>query len=181
MATDLSDLTATWKLIVEATAKKATDLTVPSETLNLTKTLKFIFGTGAGQVDQVFHDRRTLAGGASEELDLAGALTNAFGATVTFAKIKGIAIINRSNETLDGHSPTDADLDIGGAAANAFQGPFVDSSDKLNLAAGAPLLIAKPDADGWTVTAGTGDLLKIENKDGSEEAVYDIVLVGEAA
>jgi len=34
---------------------------------------------------------------------------------------------------------------------------------------------------GWTVTAGTGDILKIENDDGAAEGVYDIIIVGTSA
>lgn len=183
MATDLTNLALTAAVSIQGSSVKALDLSAPADTINVSKAIALLFGTGANKANQVWHDRRVLAGGANEELDLAGVLTNAYGATVTFANVCAILIINRSDEVIaDLHvTATDANIDVGGAAANGFLGPFVDATDKINLPAGAVLLVATPTAAGWTVTAGTVDLLKVENKDADDQACYDVVIAGESA
>ena len=181
MATDLTALVASVSIAVNATAKKSIDLSVPEAVLDAGKKVSLAFGSGVGQADQVWWDRRSLAGAASEEIDLAGSLTNAFGATVTFANIKAIVVFNRSDQSLSGHTATDAEISVGGAAANEFQGPFKASGDAMKLPAGGAFVALDPAADGWTVTAGTGDKLKVLNEDGSDEALYDIIVIGESA
>ncbi|MBI4796860.1 MAG: hypothetical protein HY790_13675, partial [Deltaproteobacteria bacterium] len=56
----------------------------------------FAAGVGSEQCDLVFCDKRTLAGGANESLDLAGVLTDAFGNIITFAKVRALVIQNLS-------------------------------------------------------------------------------------
>lgn len=181
MATDLTDLSLSLGVSLSAASQKALDLSTPTDQVALSQTLAYAFGTGAEKANQIWHDRRALAGGASEELDLAGTLENAYGAAATFAKVRGIVVLNRSGEALGAHPVTDAEIAVGGAAANEFLGPFQAAGDALGIPAGGVLVIATPDADAWAVTADTADLLKIENLDGADEALYDIVIWGEAA
>jgi hypothetical protein len=49
-------------------------------------------GTGSGQADKIFSDQRILAASATEDLDLAGSLVDALGATITFVKLKMVVI-----------------------------------------------------------------------------------------
>lgn len=126
-------------------------------------------GTGADQADQLFTDTRTLTA-TSENLDLAGGLTDAFGATITFARIKGIAIRNKST--------TDVLL-VGGAASNAFVNWVANSSDIVRLRPGGVLVLWAPDATAYAVTAGTGDILKIDS--GAATISYDIAIIGASA
>src|SRR5574343_114647 len=125
--------------------------------------LKLSSGTGAGKADLYFRDTRSLEASASEDLDLAGSLTDPFGATVTLAKLKFLAIRNNS---------TTQTLSVGGAAANQLAGLFAAVNDILTLPpnsatadGGWTVLLAEP--TGITVTAGTGDLLKIANSAGA--------------
>ena len=129
-------------------------------------------GTGAGLADIVFRDQRTLALSTSEDLDLAGGLTDAFGATLTFVKVKMLYV--------SAATANDANIVVGGASSNAFLGAFADATDKVNLPASAWLKWTNP-TNGYSVTAGTGDILKIENSDGAASATYDIVIVGTSA
>lgn len=183
MATDLTALDGNISLSAIFATQKGLDLSTPADSLNISKILEYAFGTGAGKADQIWHDRRVLAASADEDLDLAGVLTNWAGATVTFANIKAIIVINRSDETTTSpaHTATDASITVGGAAATQFVGPLVDATDKVQVEAGGVFLVATKTAAGWTVTAATADLLNIANEDGVDEALYDIVLVGEAA
>jgi len=129
-------------------------------------------GTGSSQADIVFRDQRTLAASTSENLDLAGDLTDAYGTTLTFVDVKMLYV--------SAASTNGANIVVGGAASNAFVGAFADATDKVNLPASAWLKWVNP-IDGYAVTAGTGDILKIENSDGAATATYDIVIVGTSA
>jgi len=125
-------------------------------------------GTSTGQANKMFSDERQIAAGSSENLDLAGGLSDPFGVALTFTKIKAIMVIaDAANDGL---------ISIGGAASNAFVGPFADATDIVKLAAGEMLLITNLGA-GWTVTASTGDILKVANS-GAAQGSYKIVLIG---
>lgn len=138
--------------------------------------LKLASGTGDGNCDLYFRDTRTLTTGADESLDLAGSLTDPFGSTITFAKIKFLAVKNNS---------TTQTISVGGAAANQFAGMFGDTTDILDILpntadedGGWAVIICDP--AGVAVTGGTGDLLKIANSAGAT-ATYDIIIVGASA
>jgi hypothetical protein len=129
-------------------------------------------GTSTDEADLVFRDQRTLALSTSENLDLAGSLTDAYGTTITFAKVKALYVKAATANT--------GNIIVGGAAANTFVGAFADASDKIVIPAGGMYQVADAKT-GWTVTAGTADILKIENDDGAASGTYDIIIVGTSA
>lgn len=133
------------------------------------KTVEFLSGTTAGKVDRVFSDERTLAASASETLDLAGSLLDTFGATITFAKVDAIHV-----KAADANV---GDIIIGNAASNGFVGPFGAATHTIAVKPGGSITLVAPQG-GWTVTAGTGDLLKVLNGSGSASSTYRIVLLG---
>lgn len=128
-------------------------------------------GTGSGQVDVIWSDRRTLASSGTDTLDLAGVLTTSYGATVTFAKIKAVCIRNRSST--DG-----VDLRAGPDATNGWVGMFIDASDRNRIPAGG--MVFWYDPNGQSVGAGSTDELWVQN-DGSVSCDYDIIIVGTSA
>jgi len=130
----------------------------------------FSDGTGANQIQQVFSDTRTLSASATENIDLAGGLTNAFGVAITFTKIKAIVIRAAAGNTNN--------VQVGGAASNGFTAPFVDATDKLSIKPGGVVVLAAPDANGFAVTAGTGNILLVANSAGSTGVTYDILILG---
>ena len=73
-------------------------------------------GSGADLISQIFTDTRTIAPSSNDDLDLAGSLVNALGATVTFTKIIGL-LVKASSANVN-------DCVVGGAAANQFLTPF---------------------------------------------------------
>lgn len=166
MASQVSQLV----LKVLATLTNALDLSTPTDALSKDYSINLGDGNGANQANQVFHDSRTLAASASEELDLAGGLTNGLGATVTFTKIKALLIRASSGNTND--------VLVGGAAANGFIAPFGDATDVIKVKPGGTLFLAAPDAAGYAVTAATGDLLKVANSAAGSGVTYEIVLIG---
>lgn len=126
-------------------------------------------GTGDDQADLIFHDQRTLAASATENLDLAGVLTDPFGNAITFATVKAIVLRAAAGNTND--------VIMGGAASAAFVGPFGDATDTVAVRPGGALVLAAP-ADGWTVTATTADILKAANSSSGTGVTYDITIIG---
>lgn len=150
------------------------DFTTPSAGLSRAYQVLLANGTAAGQADQIWHDQRTLAASATEDLDLAGVLVNALGATVTFARIKGLLVAAAAGNTNN--------VVVGAAATNAWA-TLLNATGTLTLRPG-DLVVAmagQANATGWAVTAGTGDLLKVANSAGGSSVIYDIVLLGVTA
>ena len=127
-------------------------------------------GTAAEKADLFYAQRRTLAA-TSEDLDLAGILLDDYRAALTFVKIRGLLIHNLSTTTTE-------NLAVGGAAATQFVNWVGNASDIVNVGPNGILFLWSPQ-DGYAVTAGTGDLLKIDA--GSDTIIYDIIVIGTSA
>lgn len=147
----------------------AGDLSNARNNINLSPALRLLDGAGLGQASKAFSDKRTLAASANDSLDLAGVLVDAFGAIITFTKIKGIVIAAAATNT--------DTISVGGGS-NPFASFFGDATDELVIRPGGLFLLTAPDAAGYTVTAATGDLLAIANNSASGAAEYDIILIG---
>lgn len=129
-------------------------------------------GIATGLADLLYAGTRTLALSTSEDLDLAGGLTDVFGATLTFVKIKMIYISAAAANTNT--------VVVGGAASNQFVGPFGASTHTIAIQPGATMKFIHP-LTGWAVTAGTGDLLKVLNGGAGTSVTYDLVICGTSA
>lgn len=125
-------------------------------------------GTGSGNASQHWHDQRTLTASATENLDLAASLTNAFGVTLTFVRVKCIYVKASSSNTND--------VQVQRGSSNGVP-LFMAASDGIALGPGEWFVYASP-TTGKAITAGTGDILTITNSAGSTSVVYDIVIVG---
>lgn len=123
------------------------------------------FGASANQINRLWHDRRTLSS-TSENLDLAGGVTDVLGNTVTFDAVK-LLYISADASNAD-------DLVIGAAASNAWATLF-NAAGTMTIPAGGQALIIVP-GTGWTVTAGTGDILKVNHASGVGK--YNIIVGG---
>lgn len=127
-------------------------------------------GTGNGQANKIYTSMaRSLAASANEELDLAGVLLDPAGAALTFSAVKGIFVEAAAANTND--------VVVGNAASNGFVGPFGGATHTIAVKPGGKLLIEAPNT-GWTVTAGTGDKLKILNGAAGTSVAYDIKIWG---
>jgi hypothetical protein len=127
-------------------------------------------GTGASQAQYVFTDVRTLTASASENLDLAGALADAFGATLTFTKVKALIIKADAANTND--------VVVGGHASAAFASMFADATDKIKVKPGGTFMVTAPDANGLAVTATTADLLTVANGGSGTSVTYTVIIIG---
>jgi Ca2+-binding RTX toxin-like protein len=166
-------LTSKITLDIVSTLTKVLDLATGKTPLNRRAEYSWESGTGADQADLVFHDQRTLAASATENIDLAGGLTDAYGATITFARIKALIVIAAAGNTND--------VQVGGAASNAWATWVANSSDIVTVKPDGILALVSPSATGYVVTAGTGDILKIVNSGAGTGVTYDIVLIGSSA
>lgn len=128
-------------------------------------------GTAIDQADMAWWDTDRNLNATTENIDLAGSLTDAFGATATFVKVKGILVHNKN--TTAGET-----LKIGGAASNAFL-LFDNATDIYELGPDGVFVVWEPSAAALPVTASTGDILKMDA--GSANITYDIVVVGTSA
>lgn len=163
-------LTATLKAQLSAVHSSVLDLGTVSFTPSIGKSIPLATGTGADQADQLWTDTRTLTASSTEDLDLAGSLVNALGATVTFARVRGIyveAAAGNTNNVL-----------VGGAASNGLINWVADATDKVVVRPGGFFMIASRDATGYAVTASTGDLLRIGNSGSGTSVTYNIAIVG---
>lgn len=130
-------------------------------------------GTASGQADRLFTDQRTLTASATEDLDLAGTLVDAFGATVTFARIKGLVVkaaATNSNNVI-----------VGNATSNGFVSWVGGAAHTVTVRPGGIFTLWAPDATAYTVTAGTADLLRIGNSGAGSSVTYDVILIGASA
>lgn len=131
-----------------------------------THQISYATGTGASSTaDLVFSDSRTLAA-TSESLDVRGGLTSAFGSTLAIAKIKVLAIRNKATTT--GFTL------VVGNVTNEVTGIF-SASGTCTIGPGGVLILTNF-LDGYSTTAGTADLIKINS--GSNSVDYDIVIIG---
>lgn len=154
-------------LKIDTLALNALDLSTVQDPVLLSILSTLSNGTSAGQASAQFSDTRTLSASASENLDLAGGLTNGFGATLTFTKIKLLFVRAASGNTNA--------VQVSRGSSNGVP-LFLAASDGLTLQPGAWFVWFDP--TGITVTAGTGDILTVANAAGGSSVSYDLIIVG---
>lgn len=156
-------------LAIAATLSSPLDVSGRESKTNLTPSWVLGNGTGANQANAIFTDTRTLAASANEDLDLAGALTDAFGATLTFTNIKAIFVLPAAANTNN--------VNVTRPASNGAP-LFLAAGDGLGVQPGGMFSLMAPGLAGVTVTAGTGDLLNIANSAGGSAVTYTIIIIG---
>jgi hypothetical protein len=164
----------TSRLSIAATALQTAALDLGTAQAQLAKsyTVDLANGTSAGQVDRVFHDTRTLAASATEDIDLAGSLVDALGATLTFARVKGLIVAAAAGNTNN--------VIVGGASATQFVSWVGAATHTVTVRPGAVLALFAGSADsiGYVTASGSTDLLKIANSGGTTGVTYDLVVIG---
>jgi hypothetical protein len=128
---------------------------------------KFINASGEFGLTKWYCNTRALGAGANESLDLAGGLTDESGATLTFTGVK-LIVIAIETASVNGTNK----LTVGNGT-NPFNGP-ISSGGTIDIFYALPLI--HPGATGWSVTAATGDNLKISNPGAS--AINYTILIG---
>lgn len=139
-------------------------------------------GVGAGQADLAYCAERSVATGANDDIDLAGALASALG--ITFASVE-IAVFMLRNVPLpvagvQGANTTN--LSVSAAASNPAIA-FLASGNVLGpiRPGGLILLDGSASAAGLgVITPATGDILRIVNSAGATNK-YQLCVLGRTA
>lgn len=159
-------LEATTRVMLSISDSDSEGSAVITDALNLVAGVSFTDGTGAESANVQWNDLRTLAG-ASEDLDLAGGITNRKGKVVTATDVKAIAVrapgTNAGNIVLR-FNPT-----------NGWNTPCTGD---IVLPPGSFILLGTAGANGWAVTAGTADILRVM---GASGYVYEIGILAEGS
>jgi hypothetical protein len=117
------------------------------------------------EVTKRHYKRYTIAASGAQSLDLVSALADGFGNALTFTKVKFLAVVNRSTSL---------------TAAGTLERPASNGVPIISAAATVPIdpLIVIVNKAGATVTAGTGDLISVNNGDASASADFDVLIAG---
>jgi len=162
-----------FSVALAAAYTKVLDLGTVRQDVNYKFVDELTTGTAANQADRLWTDTRTIVASGTDDIDLAGVLTDAFGDTVTLARVKGLIV-----RAADGNTNN---VVVGNAATNQFVGFFGAAAHTVAVRPGGVFAIFAPDATGYAVTAGTGDLLRITNSSSGTAVTYDIVVIGASA
>lgn len=154
--------------------RETLDLSTVADGSKLEYSAAIADGVAADQCDKIWHDTRSLAAGASDDLDLNALTQTLFGSTVTInlAKVKFVLVVNTSTTAGD-------DLTVGGAAGQEWSAWAGGAGHKARVPADSCLLLSNK-KNGWTVVNGASDTLRISNV-GAAAVSYKIVLVGTSA
>lgn len=148
------------------------DLSTLQDSMSLEYKKSLADGTAVNLADKIWHDKRTLAAGANETLDLNALVTSIFGSNVTInlVKVKALFIVNVLTVAAE-------DLVVGAAASTPFLGPLGGTTPTQRCEADSYLAWVNR-VDGWS-TSGANNL-KIANA-GAASNEYRIVIVGTSA
>lgn len=150
------------------------DLSIVADVSKLEYAAALADGTAENQADRLWHDQRTVAASANDDLDLTALARTFFGSAVTIelAKVKVLLIVNMATAAGE-------DLLVGGAAAAAWAAPFGAAAHKVRVPADSCLLLTNRKS-GWDVTNGSSDVLRIANA-GTGDITYRVAIIGTSA
>jgi hypothetical protein len=161
------------RLEVDTSLTKTDGLASASADVPWTYGFQWPDGTAAGTANRLYQGRRTLAASTTEDLDLAAVLTDSYGVAITFARIRALIVKAAAANTNN--------VIVGAAASNQFVGPFGAATHTIAVQPDGLFVVTAPGTTAWTVTAGTGDLLKVANSGAGTSVTYDIFLIGASA
>ena len=165
-------VTASLRVNFDATQTGANDLGALTFQPKLNKLVSLASGVSAGQADVIWADTRTIAASSTDDMDLAGALTSAFGASIAMAKIVAVIVQAATTNTNDV---------VIGAGTNAV-GLFGGTNGTVSVKPGGIFVLAAPAVAGQAgVTAGTADILRAANSGAGTSVEFSIIVVGRSA
>jgi len=168
-------LAADIKASIDWLFEESLDLSIVTDSSKLEYSKGLSDGVGENQADLLWHDTRTIAAGANDDLDLTALVKSLHGGSITLslAKVKAILIHNTAEDAAE-------DLQVDSSAPASIVAPFGGSATSLvEIPADSPLLLVNRNA-GWPVVEGSADILRITNL-GTGPIDYKIVIVGTSA
>ncbi len=137
-----------------------------SATIEQQMLLALADGVGKDQSDLVYSEKDQSISGAVDR-DLAGSLLDAFGATLTFVKVKALMITAAV-------ANTDTIIAFG-KGATGFLGPLTVNTETLIIRPGGALVVFAPDLTGYPVAAGSTDILTFNVGGGTQVFSWQII------
>lgn len=149
-------------------------IAVPSSSPSLGSLVQLTTGPGAGQADRLYAATVTVGASSNTDLDLVGVLLDAFGAAITFVRVKGLYVLAAAANVNN--------VVLGAAAANPWA-TLLSATGTVTLRPGAELMVraGAADATAYAVTAGTGDLFRVANSGAGSSVSCDIGIIGSSA
>ena len=131
-------------------------------------TTSFANGSGANQASGQYTANGTLADEAAVSFDFSGALTDVFGQTITWTKLKLLMISNEG---------TDSSLKITGNLWENIAGNV--SLSQLDINPGSIYLQTWMDANGEAIVGAANDVITLTHaSDGDDPITYRIIALG---
>lgn len=165
----LTSLAATFGISASATMTKTEEMSTLTDVLSKVMNATFALGTGANQINGLFHDTRTLSDAANETLNFlaAGSLEDKLGEAMDLDILKVLIVHNNSS---------DASLIVG--ATGAGQMPiFGATTEKITIPPGGTFVFTAPDVNGVDVSSAAS--MKFEhNGVGTSDLDYDVIVAG---
>lgn len=163
--------TLTARLAITLTAALANDNALAPATASLSYpyTYSWADGTAINTANRIYAARLTLST-TPTDIDLAGSLADPLGGTVTFAKVVGLIVKNRST--------TAAEIVTVGGDAAAFL--FTSAAnDSIPVGPDGLLMAVNPSLAGYPVTGTTADILQLVAATGTPSV--DLIVIGRSA
>lgn len=153
---------------IDASLAGSNDLGTPKLAINrISELIQLSGGTSAAnQADLMFTDTRTLAASATENLDVAGALADAFGTTLAGAEVVALYIKAAAGNTNN--------VNVTRPASNGVP-IFLAAGDGVAVKPGEYFLLTSQ--SGIAVTAATGDLITITNSGAGTAVTYNVLII----
>lgn len=157
------------KLELSSVYTSALDLVARSAPLSMAPKLTLTNGTGANQADKVWSDQITIAASGNSDIDLAGTLTDPFGAALSFARVKLILVVA---------ARTNTNNVVVGGASSTFNTWVSGTSPAVIVRPGGLLAVGCSDATAYEVTATSADVLRLSNSGAGSSVTCDVAIVG---
>jgi hypothetical protein len=162
-----ASLTTSINLRLNSTLTGTVGLATATVPLDQSYSKSFANGVGASQADKIYSIQLSIASAGTSSSDLQGSLVDALGAAFTPVKLRCIYIESASANTTN--------LTLFGDANSV---PILNTAATTStLQPGGIFFYCNPPLAGTTVTAGTGDIIKIVNAAGAT-ATVNLVLIG---
>lgn len=157
------------QLSVDTTLTRTDGLAAASADAPWTYGFSWPDGTATGTANRLYQGRRTINASSNDDLDLAGVLVDTYGATITFVRVRAIIVKAAASNTNN--------VVVGAAAATQFVGPFGASTHTVAVPPDGMFMVTFP-GTGWTVGAGSTDMLRIANSGAGTSVTYDLFVIG---
>ena len=154
---------------LSAAFSEAKDVGTVQSTPSLSVNDVFTNGSGANKVEAVVYDTGSIAASGSADIDLAGALKDPAGDLVVLTKVKGFLVKNTSTVG-DG-------ITVGGTFASWLGA----AGDAVKIMPGGSIVVSNPTESGYTVTAGSADVMTLTNLDAVNAQTYEVEVLGEVS